>query len=409
MPVREILSFSPILPIVMRYTEAQVTHIDQDSIVALLELPSCLREIRLSVTTSLLAKVTTLMQQPFSPLEYLHLSTQDNLVLPREFGSDIPHLRALRMDGFGLPSLPRLLLSAHSLASLQLEKIPGVGYTLEALIVCLPSITQLETLLIRFLSPTLRGSRPVLSSTDWSLPGSSVLPVLNFIEFHGTSEYLESLLSGISAPRLERFHIDFFNQLVFDAPQLSRFISRSEIQQSSTHATIHSSFAGISITLTQLGVPHQLSLRLSCTQLDWQIPFMAEVCDKLSLTLADVEQLKISAFTSFLGEKDDMDLIHSEILELFRPFRHVKRLCITEASLPLVSGALGRVTGEQLLIVELPELQEIQTETHAEVASARKKLAPFIAARNRSLHPVVLRGQYLFPSLLSIPNYSQQL
>jgi hypothetical protein len=239
MPAREILSFSPILPIVMRYMEAQGTLGDQDDIMALLELPTRLREIRLSVTTLVLDKVTTLMQQPFPQLEYLHLSTLHRLVFPSEFGGGAPHLRALRMGGFALPALPQLLLSTHNLVSLHLEEVPSVGYTLEALIVCLPAMTQLKTLHIHFHSPT---SRPVLVSTDRPLPGFSVLPVLNSMEFHGASEHLESLLSGISAPRLKNFHVDFFNQLIFDTPQLSRFISHSEIQQSPTHATIHSSF-----------------------------------------------------------------------------------------------------------------------------------------------------------------------
>jgi hypothetical protein len=268
-------------------------------------------------------------------------------------------LRVLRMDGIALPALPQLLLSAHGIVSLQLEKLPGFGYTLEALIICLPAMTQLKNLRVHFLSPT---SRPVLINTDRPLAGLFVLPVLDIIEFHGTVEYLESLLSGISAPLLRYFHIDFVNQLIFDTPQLSRFIRRTEMQRSPTHATIQSSDGDISITLsTQLGVQHQLSLRILCKQLDWQIPSMAEVCRRLSLTLVDVKWLTIRASASFPAGKDDMDLIHSEILELFRPFCNVKTLWVTESSLSLLAGSLRLVTGE-LAIEALPELQEIQTE-----------------------------------------------
>jgi hypothetical protein len=389
MPVREILSSWPVLPIVIQYEEAPsspLTPGDQDNIMALLELPTCLREVQLTVTTPLLEKMIALMLQPFSMLEYVHLSTPPGLVLPSKFGGGMSSLRALRMVGISLPALPQLLLSTHDLVSLQLEKVPSDGYTLEALIICLPTMTQLKTLHIHFLSPT---SRPVLISTDQPLSGFSVLPVLNSIEFHGTVEYLESLLSGISAPLLEYFHIHFFNQLIFDTPQLSRFIRHTETQRSPTHATIQSSEADISITLTQLGVLHQLSLRISCKQLDWQIPSMAEVCDRLTPILADVEELKIGASVSFPDVQDDMDLIHFQILELFRPFRNVNRLCVTGASLSLVAGALGLVTGE-LAMAALPELQEIQTKKDAELASARTSLAPFIAARRRSTHPVVV-------------------
>ena len=394
MPVREILSFWPILPIVMQYAEvpgsSPLTLGDQDNIIALFELPTRLREVHITVTTPLLEKMATLMQQPFSVLEYLHLSTLHGLVLPSEFGSGMPHLRALCMDGFALPVLPQLLLSAHDLVTLRLDKLPSIGYTIEALINFLPAMTQLETLRVHFLSPTFR---PVLRSTDRILPGLSVLPILNSIEFHGTSEYLESLLFGISAPRLEKFHINFFNQLIFDTPQLRRFIFHSTIQQSTSHATILASSAGISIILTGLGVPHELSLRVSCNQLDWQIPSMAEVCDSLSPTLVDVGQLEISAPLSLPDGQDDMDLILSGILDLLRPFRNVRRLCVTDGSLSLVSGALGLATGE----LELPELQEIQTK-HSELTFAQSSLAPFITARWHSTHPVVVCSSTPHPS-----------
>ena len=403
MPVRKILSFWPVLPIVMRYGKVPVssprTLGDQDNMVALLELPTRLREVHLTITTPLLEKITTLMQQTLGMLEHLHLYTTDSLVLPNELGGGMPRLCALHMVGFALPALPQLLLSAHSLGTLRLDKLPSVGYTLEALIISLPAMTQLEILRIHFSSPTFR---PVLMSTDRILPGLSVLPVLNSIEFHGTSEYLESLLFGISAPRLEKFCINFFNQLIFDTPQLRRFIYHSTIQQSlqqsNSHATILSSSDSISIILTGLGVPHELSLRISCNQLDWQIPSMAEVCDSLSPTLADVEKLEICAPASLPDGQDDMELIHSGVLDLLRPFRNVKRLCITDGSLSLVSGALGLATGE----LALPELQEIQTKS-SELTSAQSSLAPFITARRRSTHPVVVRSSTPIPQAYTFP------
>ena len=391
MPVREILSSSPILPIAMRYIEAQGSSLptlgDQDNITTLLEIPTRLREVHLTVTTSLLEKVTTLMQQPFSVLEYLRLSTLHGLVLPSDIGGGMACLRALRMVGFALPAIPQLLLSANDLDFLQLEEVPSVGYTLEALINCLPAMKQLKTLRIHFLSPA---SRPVLICTHRPLPGFSVLPVLNLIGFRGTSEYLESLLSGISTPLLEHLLVDFFDQRTFDTPQLSRFIRRTEMQRSHTRATIHSSLSGIAITLTQPGAPQRLWLRILCKQLNRQIPSMAEVCDRLFPTLADVEQLEIGATgASFQDGQGEMDRIHLGVLELFRPFRNVKRLCVTDGSLSLVAGAL-RLVSEELAMVALPELQEIQTKKQVEITLAQRSLAPFIAARQRSTHPVVV-------------------
>ncbi|KAH9057176.1 hypothetical protein EDB87DRAFT_1129715 [Lactarius vividus] len=161
------------------------------------------------------------------------------------------------------------------------------------------------------------------------------------------------------------------------------------MQRSHTHATIQCSVADISISLTRLQLPHRLSLRILCKQLDWQIPSMAEVCDRLSPTLANVEQLKISVSAPCPDGEDDMDLMHSNILGFFRLFPNVKRLCVTGASLSLVAGALGPVTGE-LAIVVLPELQEIRLEKYAELLSVQIDFAPFIAARRHSTCPVVI-------------------
>jgi hypothetical protein len=351
---------------------------DQDNIMALLKLPARLREIQLTVTTAQLRTVNILMrQQRFSQLESLLLTTLDGLVLPTEFGGGMPRLRSLRTVWLALPALPQLLLSSHDLVTLWLDKIPCVGYTLEALIICLPGMTQLKTLRIHFLSPSFR---PVLIRTDRPLSGFSVLPVLNFIEFRGTSEHLESLLSGISAPHLEQFLIDFFDQGSFDTPHLSRFTRCTEMQRSISHAIIISSPSDISIAVAQES--RQLLLRILCKQLHRRIRSMAEVCDRLFHTLADVEQLEIVASASSQG---NMDHIHAGTLDLLRPFRSVRRLCLSKSSLSLVSGALGLVPKE-LAAVTLPELEKVQLKNYAELTSPKWGLSQFSAWRQREVH-----------------------
>ncbi|KAF8267124.1 hypothetical protein EI94DRAFT_1701224 [Lactarius quietus] len=90
-----------------------------------------------------------------------------------------------------------------------------------------------------------------------------------------------------------------------------------------------------------------------------------------------------------------MDLLHFDILDLFRPFRNVERLCVTQASLSLVTGALRLAAGE-LAVVALPELREIQTENQTQLTSVEECLAPLIAARQHSTHPVAVRTQFPF-------------
>ena len=388
----EILSFPLGILTIMKFGELPgsrlLTAVDEDGIVTFLgDHSTRIFEIQLPATAPLLKKMAILTQQPFSMLERLYLSAQtvSALVLPRVFGG-APRLRILRMVRIALPAMPKLLLLAQDLVFLQLDELSNIGYTLEALLICLPVTTQLKTLRIHFHSPC---SRPVLTNTLQSPERHSVLPCLNYIEFHGTSESLESLLSIISTPFLNYIHITFFNQLGFHIPQLSQFILRTETQRTPKQATIHYSAADISITLSQPGMPYHFALRVLCKNSDWQISSMAELCEGLSPTLSHVERLNIGASTFSLGGQDDTDLTQLDFLDLFRQFIHVRRLCVTGESVLHVAGALRPITG-QLAVTVLPELEEIYVGKRVELAFAQNGLAPFIDARERSAHPIVI-------------------
>ena len=392
-PVRQILSSSLDFPVIARYggfpESNRLTASDEAGISALLDHPARLFEVQLTATAPIMEKMATmgLTQQPFSALEYLHLSarTELELVLPSEFGGT-PSLRTLWIVGLALPSLPRLLSLAQNLVSLQLEEIPSIGYTIEAFLISLPAMTRLKTLRIHFLLPP---SRPVLLSIPQSSEGRSVLRSLNHIDFHGTSEYLECLLATIDTPFLKSIHITFFNQLIFRIPQLSQFIHRTETQQSPNQATIYYFGADISVTLSQAGMPHHFALRILCKQLDWQISSMAEIFETLSPTLSHVEQLNVGTPNIFQSGQDEIDLIQLDFLDLFRQFVNAKRLYLTGGSVSHVTVALGQITGQQAVTV-LPELREIYVGDHAELSSAQSDLAPFIAAREHSTHPVFI-------------------
>ena len=390
-PVRQILSSSLDFPVTARYGGFPESNIltaeDEDGVIALLDQPARLFEVQLTATAPIIGKMATigLTQQPFSVLEYLRLSTRtrSELVLPCGFGGT-PSLRTLWMVRVSLPPLPRLLSLAQNLVSFQLEEIPSIGYTMEALLICLPALTRLKTFRIHFL---LQSYRPVLLIQ--SPERRSVLRSLNHIDFHGTSEYLECLLSTIDTPFLKSLHITFFNQLIFRIPQLSQFIRRTETQQSPNQATIYYFGADISVTFSQAGMPHHFALRILCEQLDWQISSMAEIFEILSPTLSHVEQLNIGAPGIFQSGQDEIDLTQLDFPDLFRQFVNAKRLYLTGGSVSQVTVALGQITGQQAVTV-LPELREIYVEDHAELSSAQSGLALFIAARAHSAHLVFI-------------------
>ena len=83
------------------------------------------------------------------------------------------------------------------------------------------SLTGLMNLSIEFISLT---SRSAPTNSGPPLLTCAVLPALTDFAFYGVSEYLEDLIARMDAPLLDIVEIKFFNQLVFDIQQLSRFI-----------------------------------------------------------------------------------------------------------------------------------------------------------------------------------------
>ena len=131
-PVGEILAVWPPMQIII--DDPQPTHLDGINIIAALEHPDlvCLIDLSKSpLTSSLLERLTTVMQKPFPVLKRLHLyyDDQNPPVLPSTFlGGSAPRLESLQLRGIPFPALPRLLLSARNLVKLELYGVPYTGY-----------------------------------------------------------------------------------------------------------------------------------------------------------------------------------------------------------------------------------------------------------------------------------------
>ena len=144
------------------------------------------------------------------------------------------------------------------------------------MVTCRSVLTRLELLYIIFESsqscPDLKTRRPPpLTRTP--------VPVLAELRFTGVLEYLEDLVARINAPQLD-VAIFFFHQLIFDAPQLMQFISRTPKFKPEAHdeaRVIFSAECGVSVTL-----PHTydgaLRLGVSGTQSGWQLSSLAQLC-----------------------------------------------------------------------------------------------------------------------------------
>ena len=174
-----------------------------------------------------LEQLSAAMQVPFPELTVLSLSSKGKTVsaLPDSFlGGSAPRLEILELFGIPFLGLPKLLLSATHLVTLGLDNIPHSGYfSPKAIGTALSTWTHLETLWLLFESPQ---SRPDPEHQHLPPPTRSVLPNLRYFQFKGDSGYLEVFVAHIDAPRLRNLHTVLFNDIVFDTPQFTQFISR---------------------------------------------------------------------------------------------------------------------------------------------------------------------------------------
>jgi hypothetical protein len=134
-PVMKTLDFWPALPIIVQY--GGIPNLDppapwdDDNIIAALKQSSRVCSISLTVTSSLLKKLSKITE-PFLELEELTLLSSDDIQLtfPSTFRCG-PRLRALHSTRISFPSLPQLLSPSHALVDLQLHKIQNLGIFLQ--------------------------------------------------------------------------------------------------------------------------------------------------------------------------------------------------------------------------------------------------------------------------------------
>lgn len=329
----EMLYFWPTLPIIIEegwldYTHWQPSSLKVKNIIAALTGKHRDRVCQISLRDlgiSQLEIFTGLMQDPFPMLTHLELSSRDEPVtaISENFlGGSSPLLQSLHFSNIPFPALPNLLLSTNNLVHLRLWKISHSGYiSPEIMVTCLSSLTGLKTLDLSFLSPR---PRPGLSARHPSSLTRVDFPSLTEFFFRGVSEYIEDLVARINAPLLSHLRIAFFNQLLFDVSQLSRFIGRIENFKALHHSQIHFgdgfTFVKLSPFEETVDNTRTLTFYINCTPLEWQLSSLAQVCcSSLSPLQSSLESLDIGHFyTQPQVWRDNLESI--QWLELLQPF-----------------------------------------------------------------------------------------
>ncbi|KAH9031500.1 hypothetical protein EDB85DRAFT_1335496 [Lactarius pseudohatsudake] len=341
-PVRKILGcWQPTLPIVIGHGHNSMEDLapgDEDNVFAALEQRDRVRHINLWVTYAALDNMVTLMQEPFPELRRLAISSrcQNMPILPDNFlGGSAPCLREILFRSIPFPALPTLLSSASDLVQLILVDIPQTGHISSvAFAACLAVLPSLEHLTIEFRSPG--------SPTDQThLPPKTraVLPSLTSFIFEGESAYLEALLAQVDTPQVDWIHIRYTDDLDFRVTEFPKFIERSGLKPSRFgHAEIF------------FGDDHSSGLIFD----------MARLLNQTSAMLSEVVRLEIRIDSSTPYWRDDVGgglSDGTEWLELFRPFKAVKKLHICEELAESITHALeGRTEADTRV---LPALKSI--------------------------------------------------
>ena len=301
MPVLETLSFWPTLPVVVEYGGSPASNPpvpeDEDNIVAALKQSDRVRSISLTVTKTLLEKLSTIWR-PFSELEDLVLLCGEDV--PLTLSSTVwcgARLRSLHLTRATIFALPQLLFLSMGLVDLQLHEISDVGYiTPEAFASALSGMSHLRTLSLHFLS-----SAPYRDFAGFKLPPPNervTLLSLKKLKYRGTREYLDGLAARIDAPRLGNIDIDitFFSQPPsFVLPQTYQFINRIAMQKSHRRADILFSENVVFISFTQSESPTCVELQVSCKSFSQQISHLAWICKCLYPLLPGIEHLRVCA------------------------------------------------------------------------------------------------------------------
>jgi hypothetical protein len=327
-PVLKALEFWPTLPIVVQYGGSPALDPpapeDEDPIVAALKQSDRVTSMSLTVTRSLLEKLSEI-ERPFSGLEDLVLLSQDDmqLTLPHSFQWGL-RLRRLHLTSINCPVLLQLLHSSKNIVDLHLHgALRPSRFPPEVLTNALSGMVQLRSLSLHF---------PSIDNHLSSLPPSGklvALPALIRLNFQGITEYLEDFVARIDTPLLRDIEVTFFNKPNFDlSSKFRNFTDRIRTRHKSyTRADILSCKRAISISLTRPGDPACLKVQLfGKKQFSEQLFFLARFCVHFSAPLFDVEDLRISAKRP---SRPEDGLYSEQWLEPLNSFICVKQLLVS--------------------------------------------------------------------------------
>ena len=354
-----------------------------------------------------LKRFLELMQHPFPALTKLELwkwSNKEAAVIPDSFlGGSAPLLQSLSLSHVAFPALPKLLLSANHLVHLDLGKIPHAGYiSPQVMVASLSFMTQLRYFSLAF-DP--HHSRPSPASQRPPPMIRTALPALTRCLLEADSEYVEDFVAQVDAPLLHDIEMSFFDQPIFDIPQLSQFINRIE-SFNRLNATVSFLNHDASVLFSS-ETDGRLLLRFLCNQADGQLSSVTRLCGMSLHPISTSESLTVTIGWGNPQHFGQFDIGPSQWEEFLYPFTDVKILFLDEDVGPHITTVLQGLVGERVTQV-LPTLQSLFIKGLQSSGPTREAAESFVAARQHFGHPVTIHRWEEESDSEYIPDESEQ-
>jgi hypothetical protein len=389
----ELTRIWPSLPIIIRNVVDFPMPEDYDFDAAIVNHNRVCEINLLRLNRSQFPRLALAMSEQFPSLAHLMLGYLDPgyppAALPNEFlGGSAPALQSLRLHSVPFPGLPKILLSATQLVNLSLVAIPHHGYVApEAMVAGLAASANLKSLIIEFKCPR---SRPDPARRRPPPSVRTVLPALTWFTFEGTSEYLEDFTARIDAPSLESIWINFFHQLLFQIPELGKFLGRTAKFQTVNEAHVDFDYYGVQVEslAPTRSLDDKSKLRISCKALDWQLSSVVQIFPAFFPLIYKVEHLYIYGPQYLpLNWQDDIEDV--QWLEIIHPFTSVKNFYASREFTECVAPALQELVRERVTEV-LPSLEGLFLEAPQQSGPVHEAIGKFAARRHLSGHPITI-------------------
>ena len=391
-PVADMLTHSPHLPLAVDYHKGghDITTDDEEGIIFALKQRERVLRLRLRAPVTSLRKFIAAMDDEYPILEFLviQLPIEDKstiLIIPETLQA--PHLRSLNLVGLALPIGSPLLTTAVGLVTLSLIMVhPSTYFQPDTLLQWISLMPQLEMLRIsfQFPIPSLDAERQL---THTPITAHVTLPNLHHFQFRGVPTYLEALVHQIATPRLQKFLIDFYNQLTFFVPRLLQFVIAAEnLRFGSAKFRFFSSVVNVRVYSSEEAEMYGFGTAVLCWHLDWQVSSMAQIINSLSQVFSAVEHFTLEHDEHSQSSEEHNEVDRTEWRRLLRPFSNVKTLRIKNGLVDDLSRCLQLEDGEPPLEV-LPELQEL---TYYGGGNIGDTFTPFVDARRNAGRPITL-------------------